>query len=122
MQRFNDRRGIVRRDLQEREGRPLRHAPALLPVAKCGHTDTNHQCKLGLRLPEIRTDRFDIGRLELPSARGLPFTAANRPRLAHALQQFVECVGFHLNSSRTTRASVRSCVAVRSPCSFFAYR
>ena len=37
-------------------------------------------------------------------------------RLADTADQLLECFGLHWNSSRTTRAKVRTCAAVRSPC------
>jgi len=120
VQRLDDRLRIVRGDLQQRERRPIGRATALLPIPQRCDANPNHQRELRLRLIERGTQRFYIRRIEGRRARGLPRTAADRAHLADAGQQLIECVSLHLNFSRTTRVSARSCVDVRSPCSFFA--
>ncbi len=113
MQRLDDRLGIPFGNAQQSERRAIGGATTLLPIAQRGDTHADHQREFDLRLPQLATQRLDIGRLEGPNARGLPLTAANLTRLAHARQQLLKCGSFHLNSSRTRRASARTCAGVR---------
>ena len=91
-------------------------------VLGCELRAVNHRfLELGLRLPEIRSQRLVVVGVKDRGARMLSQSATHLPRLAHARQQLLERGRSHLNSSRMRRTSTRIWAGVRSPCSFLAY-
>src|SRR5207237_1101825 len=96
------------RDSEQRESRPIRGPSALLPVSTGGHAHANHERELLLRLLQLRSDRLDVGRREVESARRLRLAPSNPPRLPDAGHQLVERIGLHESSFRTSRANTRT--------------
>lgn len=121
MQCLDNGRRIVGSHLQQRERGTVGHPAPLFPISECRHAHTDHERELRLRLAKIGAHRFHIRRLKRARTGRLALAAADFTKLAYAGQQLFEGFGFHVNSSRTTRANARICVGDKSPCSFFAY-
>lgn len=113
---------VPRRDTEQGQRRPIRRAASLFPVAQGCDTDANHKGKLGLGRPELIADSLHVGWAKDSRPRWLEGAAVYTPSLSNTREQFFERSIFHGNSSRTSRPSILACAAVRSLCSFFAYR
>src|SRR5262245_12391005 len=118
VERFGHRPRITCRNAQERQGRAVRRAPALFPVTQGRDADADHQGKLALRGLEFFADALHISRSKGVDPSRLQRPAADATGLPDARKQLLECCVLHVNSSRTSLASVLSCAAVKSPCSF----
>jgi len=106
---------------QKRQGRTVRRATPLLPVAQRAHTDTDHQGEFALRGAEFPSYDLDLRGTEHRCSRRLHPAPPNAACLPHTRDEFPKRCIFHLNSSRTSCPSVRACPGVKSPCSFFEY-
>ena len=111
VQSFSDRLGILRGHAQQRERRTVRRTTPLLPVAQRRDTDADHERKFTLRRVQPRAHRLNIGWSEHCRAAGFHAIAANAIRLPHTRDQLPKCCCLHLNSSRTSRPSMRAWAA-----------
>jgi hypothetical protein len=96
---------MASRNSKEDLGRTMRFPASLLPILKGADADAHETRELILRQPVFLSDCYDVRILQREGPGGLLLAPEDRSTLAYALEEFVEGLVVHLNSSRTTSAS-----------------
>ncbi len=121
MEGFGNRVWILGGNTEKCECWTVGCATTLLPIAQGRDVDADHEREFTLQGTEFLPNGLDVGRLEGIDPGRTEHPATNTAGLPHTSDQFLECFGLHLNSSRMSAANTFACFGVKSPWSFFAY-